>query len=208
MKASVKGPSTITIQRVGGAGLKRTRAYGRGSTLGGTRHAAVISARNKEKFNETFLVLLDKVGESWRLQHRLMIAEQTMYGNGGDGCAARVRVRMTAQDFDWDGKPEVRLLYRLCQEDTSRMRGDWENLYLQIYNVEGQPRIALPQTQIEDCQSDRNRAYARHRDLNGDGHPDVVVKTVGIEGGPLKFFYDPATDRYAQKPTPAADQSR
>jgi hypothetical protein len=203
LEATVKRPSLTTIQRVGGAGLRRARAHGRGVTLGGTRHAAVISAlsRGKDKFFESYLVVLEQADGAWRLQHRLKFAAQTGYTDEGgwDNCSNRIRVRMTARDYDWDGRPEVRLLYRICQDDDSMMRGDYEHLYLQIYNVEGAPRVALPRTQIEDCEDERNRARPRHRDLDGDGHPDVVVKTVMMEGETLRLIYDPATDRYAPR---------
>lgn len=164
------------------AAAPRVQPYSKRRALGGTRFAVVVGLRKRAKDRpKLMLLVLDKDAERWRAEKRLL-ADYAAARALELGCIDqdakkdpnRILVSTYTRDYDWDGKPEVKVRHRFAGCDSPDPTTATPDTRLQIFNV-APLTIALDATlKIGDGPEmhDRWTAKIDHRaDLNKDGTP-------------------------------------
>jgi hypothetical protein len=213
-KASVRRPGYSVVQRLALTGKVRDfRAHSPGVPLGGTRFVSIVSS---QKAQVVHLVVVDKQGKRWQLLHRLALPKvpapddprapnpDMPKGTKCDPCSTtRLAAIVYVKDYDKDGKPEALARHLYCYVIPAI--GDVTYRRMFVINLDGKPRIALNLDFGYDAgptSMGAKKVSARFRDIDGDGHPDVVTTSIDRSFGekPSKsravYLWRKATDSY------------
>lgn len=193
--------------------LKDLKAHGRGAPLGGTRFVAAVSSRRKQVVQ---LVVLDGAGGKWKVLHRLTLPlEPETRGSNPSSAGlcppdeSKIAAVAFVSDHDADGKPEALVRYMFCWVVPAI--GATSVRRMALINLHGKPTVALNFELEYDAlptAMGASKGRAKFKDLDGDGHPDVIVryKDAVPEGDKLKwkkgttrkFFWVKGADRYRE----------
>ena len=206
---TVKAPGYKGLQRLGrGAGIGDALAHGKGAPLGGTRFLGVLSSRKQQ---QVFALVVDGKGGTWRVLHKVELPLTFSAGARGGRCGEdKVAAVGFVGDFDADGKREAKVRTLFCRVVPAI--GPVKVRRLAMINLDGVPRVAvhfeLGYNALPTAMG-AIKAREKYRDLNGDGHPDLLVnqrEADGVTGGKVRwkraqrrFIYDPKTDSYTEK---------
>lgn len=211
-KATIKAPGYNQLQRLGKeAGIRDARAHGKGVPLGGTRFLGLLGSRKKQQVT---VVVVNGEGGKWRIEQRLTLKlKLTSSSHPGQRYRCeedKISAVSFADDYDADGKPEA--LVRTLHCKIVPAIGPVKYRYMALINLGRKPSLALHFQLGYDALPTAMgaiKARARFKDINGDGHPDLVVnqrEAVGVGDGDRfrwersmrTFVYDPGTDRYTK----------
>jgi hypothetical protein len=221
-KPTVKPPGFAAVQKL--SRIKKLgvgRAHSPGAPLGGTRFASVVSytrGPRSAKGPAVHLLIIDRQGDGWRLVQRLPF---TLWldtkGRRDELCDERkLAAKVMTGDYDKDGKREALVRYMFCWMIPGI--GPTSVRRMALVNLDGKPReavnIQLDHLALPTTAGDTKGRY-RFKDLNKDGHPDLLVRYKGefpdeeAKGGArivrseVRFLYDPGKDLYKKaKPKP------
>ena len=207
-KPTVRAPSYVLLRRL--AKLPRyplAQTYSKLHKLGGPRFAALVGLRRRAKqLPRLYLVVLHNNNGAWRVDRALLadyqaIARELKLSAKRCSAATRVLVSLYAADYDWDGRPELKVRHRLkgCSDEDPGQATPLTRL--QIYNVA--PLRAALDTMIRvgsgpDNYDTWETKLDHRKDLDGDGHPDLVIRFHGVNhlNNLLKFEHESVVRTY------------
>lgn len=217
--AKSAGPGYATIQRVARkAGLRACKAHHKGIVLADGTVLSLVSytAKNDRRdakklrsgstSNQLDLVLLARAGKGWRLRWRFNIGT-SLEGKCDD---EDLIAGLWVMDYDKDGAPEALVrYYDSCM--VAPGVGDDKSFKLAIVNLTPKPRKAIDLDLYTKSAALRSKGSSRFRDLDGDGHPDLLIHRQDFEGESTKptgrsvtcYLWSAKGDRYI-KPAPSA----
>ena len=184
------GPGYATIQRVARkAGMRACKAHHKGIVLSDGNVLSLVSytakddrrdikkLRSGSTRNQLDLVLLAPTGKGWALRWRFNIGT-SLEGNCDD---EDLIAGLWVMDYDRDGAPEALVrYYDSCM--VAPGVGDDKSFNLAIVNLTFKPRKAIDIGLYTTSAAMRSKGSSRFRDLDGDGHPDLLIHRREFEG--------------------------
>ena len=207
VKATVKAPGFRVIQRLAKRGKTRFRAHGKGKAIGGARFIEAVSSQRPRAVQ---LVVVEKVGATWKLRHRVSVAMAKKPTKRSEGCdpegSQKTAGVVFVRDYDSDGKLEAYARTITCWSMPAI--GPSTHRTMAIYNLDGKPSLSMKAAFGHNAlptAAGAEHVRARFVDTNKDGHPDVVLTSRHEYPGEKKrrtkrvYTWDGDGDRYVLK---------
>ncbi len=215
-RAAIKPPGFSTIQRLchKTQKMRDPRAHSRGVAVGDGRFFSVVHHRSADKSRWILdLVQLAKKGDAWAITGRWPVTMRSTIRGGHPTVGASLcstgatdwkpASALFIKDYDGDGKLELLVRIKFCWMIPAI--GSTSIRTMQIFNLDAKGIAKRPSLNITIEHDARpttmGRTLGRYtfKDLNGDGHPDLLLRVTRSYADYIKEVNHQCTDRYKRR---------